>query len=260
MLVVAELLAAQEGLAFRMVRAGRFRAVDTMFAVLIVFGLLGLVSDLALRQLRKRTAPWSEGSEAIDRRLWWSRGVDQGPTRGRARLAGPTASPSTASTCTSRRGRWCRSSAPRGAASRRCSTSSAASTPRPSGEVRVGGDLVVGPGPDRGMVFQGYSLFPWKSVRRNISFGLECAGWPKVERRRAGRGAGRDHEPRAGRRPPAGPALRRHAPAGRHRPGPRPAARHPPARRALRGPRRPDPTVDARVPAPRAPHAPAARC
>ena len=62
MLVVAELLAAQEGLAFRVVRAQRFRQVDTMFAVLIVFGLIGLVSDLALRQLRKRTAPWSEGS------------------------------------------------------------------------------------------------------------------------------------------------------------------------------------------------------
>ena len=38
MLVVAELLAAQEGLAFRIVRAQRFRAVDTMFALLIVFG------------------------------------------------------------------------------------------------------------------------------------------------------------------------------------------------------------------------------
>ena len=33
-----------------------------MFAVLIVFALIGLVSDLALRWLRKRTAPWSEGS------------------------------------------------------------------------------------------------------------------------------------------------------------------------------------------------------
>lgn len=62
MLVVAELLAAEEGLAFRVVRAQRFRQVDTMFAVLIVFALIGLVSDLALRQLRKRTAPWSEGS------------------------------------------------------------------------------------------------------------------------------------------------------------------------------------------------------
>lgn len=62
MLVVAELLAAQEGLAFRVVRAQRFRAVDTMFAVLILFAVIGLVSDLFLRQLRKRTAPWSEGS------------------------------------------------------------------------------------------------------------------------------------------------------------------------------------------------------
>lgn len=62
MLVVAELLAAEEGLAFRVVRSQRFRRVDTMFAVLIVFALIGLVSDLVLRQLRKRTAPWSEGS------------------------------------------------------------------------------------------------------------------------------------------------------------------------------------------------------
>jgi NitT/TauT family transport system permease protein len=62
MLVVAELLAAQEGLAFRIVRAQRGRQVDTMFAVLIVFGVIGLVSDLLLRQLRRRTAPWAEGS------------------------------------------------------------------------------------------------------------------------------------------------------------------------------------------------------
>jgi len=62
MLVVAELLAAEEGLAFRVVRAQRFRAVDTMFALLIVFAVIGLVSDLGLRWLRRRTAPWSEGS------------------------------------------------------------------------------------------------------------------------------------------------------------------------------------------------------
>lgn len=59
MLVVAELLAAQEGLAFRIVRAQRFRAVDTMFALLIVFGIIGLISDLTLRWLRNATSSWA---------------------------------------------------------------------------------------------------------------------------------------------------------------------------------------------------------
>ena len=59
MLVVAELLAAQEGLAFRIVRAQRFRAIDTMFALLIVFGVIGLVSDLLLRRLRWLVARWA---------------------------------------------------------------------------------------------------------------------------------------------------------------------------------------------------------
>ena len=59
MLVVAELLAAQEGLAFRIVRAQRFRQVDTMFAMLIVFGVIGMVSDLGLRKLRDVTSPWA---------------------------------------------------------------------------------------------------------------------------------------------------------------------------------------------------------
>ncbi|MGY6499276.1 MAG: ABC transporter ATP-binding protein [Acidimicrobiales bacterium] len=52
-----------------------------------------------------------------------------------------------------------------------------------SGDVRVDDDVVVGPGPDRGMVFQGYSLFPWRSVAENVAFGLECARWPAARRR-----------------------------------------------------------------------------
>ena len=59
MLVVAELLAAQEGLAFRIVRAQRFRDVPTMFALLITFGVIGLVSDLLLRRLRWLVARWA---------------------------------------------------------------------------------------------------------------------------------------------------------------------------------------------------------
>lgn len=60
MLVVAELLAAQDGLAFRIIRAQRFRRIDRMFALLLVFGLLGIASDIALRALRNRSARWAK--------------------------------------------------------------------------------------------------------------------------------------------------------------------------------------------------------
>ncbi len=51
-----------------------------------------------------------------------------------------------------------------------------------SGQVTVEGEPVIGPGPDRGMVFQTYSLYPWKTVAGNIAFGLECQGMPKAQR------------------------------------------------------------------------------
>jgi len=51
-----------------------------------------------------------------------------------------------------------------------------------SGSICVGGAPVTGPGPERGLVFQEYGLFPWLTVRSNIGFGLSLRGVPVAER------------------------------------------------------------------------------
>ena len=48
-----------------------------------------------------------------------------------------------------------------------------------SGSISAEGKLVTGPGPDRGMVFQEYALFPWMTVEQNVAFGLEIKGMGK---------------------------------------------------------------------------------
>ncbi len=60
LVVVAELVAAQEGLGYRITRAQRFLQTDQIFAVLFVIGLIGVVMDLGFRLLRKRVSRWAE--------------------------------------------------------------------------------------------------------------------------------------------------------------------------------------------------------
>lgn len=51
-----------------------------------------------------------------------------------------------------------------------------------AGEALMQGKRITGPGRDRGMVFQSYTSFPWRTVRRNVEYGLEIAS---IDRRRA---------------------------------------------------------------------------
>ncbi|MEW6726003.1 ABC transporter ATP-binding protein [Desulforudis sp. 1088] len=52
-----------------------------------------------------------------------------------------------------------------------------------SGSVLMNGIEITGPGADRGMVFQSYTLFPWLTVQKNVEFGLRIKGTPPGERR-----------------------------------------------------------------------------
>ncbi|HEY6254344.1 MAG TPA: ABC transporter ATP-binding protein [Xanthobacteraceae bacterium] len=53
-----------------------------------------------------------------------------------------------------------------------------------AGQVLLQGKTVSGPGSDRGMVFQGYTLFPWLTVKKNVMFGLEVNGRGNLESER----------------------------------------------------------------------------
>ena len=51
-----------------------------------------------------------------------------------------------------------------------------------TGTVTLEGKAVTGPGADRGMVFQSYTLFPWLTIRDNVAFGLREKGVPEKEK------------------------------------------------------------------------------
>ena len=51
-----------------------------------------------------------------------------------------------------------------------------------SGKALLNGRSITGPSPDKAMVFQSFSLFPWKPVKQNIEFGLRVSGMSKAER------------------------------------------------------------------------------
>jgi NitT/TauT family transport system ATP-binding protein len=54
--------------------------------------------------------------------------------------------------------------------------------PIEDGQILIDGRPVAGPGPDRGIVFQHFALFPWKTILQNVLYGLERQGLPSAER------------------------------------------------------------------------------
>ena len=109
----------------------------------------------------------------------------------------------------------------------------------------VEGKAVAAPGPDRGIVFQHFALFPWKTVRGNILYGLERQGLPRAEREQRAKafidlvGLRRLR----GQLPVA--AVRRHETAHSDRPYARLRSQYPADGRTVRRARRTNPFADA---------------
>ncbi|MDR3363661.1 MAG: ABC transporter ATP-binding protein [Clostridiales Family XIII bacterium] len=57
-----------------------------------------------------------------------------------------------------------------------------------SGSILIGGKEVNGPALDRGIIMQAYALFPWRTVQKNVEFGLEVKKVPRAERAGIARG------------------------------------------------------------------------
>ena len=83
----------------------------------------------------------------------------------------------------------------RAAARARCSISSAVSCRSRPAESWSTAAPVTGPGPDRGIVFQHFALFPWKTVRKNVLYGLERQGLAARRAREPGAGLHRSRRP-----------------------------------------------------------------
>ncbi len=83
------------------------------------------------------------------------------------------------------------------------------------GEVWLDGEQVEGPGADRGMVFQSYTLFPWLSVQQNICFGLQERGVSKAAQKERSDYFINKVGPARLRASLPAPAFRRHAAAHR---------------------------------------------
>jgi NitT/TauT family transport system permease protein len=63
-LVIAEVVATDSGLGYRIMKAQRFLRTDEIFVGIIVLGLLGLLTDLAFKFLQPRLLPWAEGGRS----------------------------------------------------------------------------------------------------------------------------------------------------------------------------------------------------
>ena len=173
--IVAELIGASNGIGHMITDSQALLATDQIIFGIITIGVIGLVSDLAFKRVNRRCS----GGRRCERR----RSVDPGRRPHLRRRARRRAHASRCSRprCEVATNDFITMLGPSGCGKSTLLRIVAGLDTPSTGEVLLDGQPVVGPGADRGMVFQSYTLFPWLTVRENICFGLREKGMPAAE-------------------------------------------------------------------------------
>jgi len=170
LVIVAELIAAEVGLGKRIQLAQRFFRTDQIFAELIVLGLIGFALDMSFRLLLRRTCKWAVYMKLDVNNI--SKYFGEGSNRKKA-IEGISFSISS--------GEFKTLVGSSGSGKSTILRIIAGLESPSKGNVKVDGKIVSGPGLDRGMVFQKYSLFPWLTASENIAFGMNLNSYKLKE-------------------------------------------------------------------------------
>ena len=180
-LIVAELIGASSGISYFINQQGKYRNYDNVFAGIILIGMVGLITDQILAYLSRFIFP---GRMA---RMDDKKSVGKTPSNPIAlevrdlgktfpRHGGGDATALAHLNFSVHRREFVTVVGPFGCGKSTLVRILAGLEGASSGVVLVDGAPVTGPGSDRGMVFQGYTLFPWLTVLRNVMFGLRLRG------------------------------------------------------------------------------------
>ena len=183
-LVIAEIVAAQDGIGSMMMRAGRTLSVDQIMAGILTIGVLGCSRTscsasrrvcCCLGQLHDKSEGELEAMSVVP--LIRATSVSKDFNRGAVQALGGITTDIYKDQITVFVG-------PSGSGKTTLLRMVAGLEYPTRGSVSVGGRVIQGPGPDRGMIFQAYTSFPWLTARKNVEYGLKMLGMRRDERRR----------------------------------------------------------------------------